>query len=710
MDTKHLLEIMTFDEKVGQLLQIAPFFFIKHADVEIAGEVKDLGLSRKNIFHAGSVLGIGSAEEMMQVQELYMKNHRLGIPLIFMADIIHGYETIFPVPIALASSFNPELVKQASRTSAVEASTAGIHVTFAPMADLVRDPRWGRVVESFGEDPYVNEVMVQASVEGFQAGDLKDERTLASCVKHFAGYGASEAGRDYNTVDLSRIQLHNGYLNGYKKAIEAGAKMVMTSFNVVEGIPATVNRYLLREVLRDLYQFKGVTISDYDSLHQILNHGCAEDDKEAAERGIMGGLDIEMASTCYIKHLKELVDEGVVDMKLIDEACLRVLDLKNDLGLFDNPYRGANPTEANRLVMSKEHLEQSLKAAYESLILLENKDILPLNKQVKVALIGPHATYDMTNGPWSWRGNQAHNTSLYDELKAFGVDVIHVNDQVDVSSYNEHDFKIIREADVVILALGEHVRESGEAHSKASLRLPRHQDDLFHMIKQHAKKIVTIVTAGRPLILNDVKESDALIYSWFLGTKHALAIVHTLFGLNHPSGKCPMSFPMHEGQVPLYYNHLNTGRPYQPQGHNEFTSYYLDMPNEPLYTFGEGLTYTKFMYGDLHVSKTEMIPQDTLDITIDITNVGEYTGHETVMLFIRDRVAAISRPVMELKKWQKIQLNPNESKTVQFRLTAIDLGYYDQEGKTVIEPGWFDIMVGPHAKDTQKQSFKFIKG
>ncbi|MDY0295030.1 MAG: glycoside hydrolase family 3 N-terminal domain-containing protein [Acholeplasmataceae bacterium] len=709
MDTKHLLNQMTFDEKIGQLLQIAPFFFIRHSKAEVAGEITDLGLTKKEIFNAGSVLGIGSAEEMMEVQKLYLEHHRLGIPLIFMADIVHGYETIFPVPIAMASSFNENLVRNAAKISAIEASTSGIHVTFAPMADLVRDPRWGRVVESFGEDPYLNEMMVQASVEGFQQS-LSDERTLASCVKHFAGYGASEAGRDYNTVDLSRVALHNGYLNGYKRAIDAGAKLIMTSFNVIEGIPATVNQYLLREVLRDLWHFKGVTISDYDSLHQILAHGCATDDQEAAQRGMTAGLDIEMASTCYIRHLEQLVLDEVVSMDLIDEAVLRVLNLKNDLGLFENPYRGASITDAKTLVLSSEHLDESLKAAYESLVLLENDGILPLDKSVKMALIGPHATDKQNNGPWSWKGNQTINPSLYDALTAYGAHVMYMNDQTDVQSYQSLDYQMMADADVVILALGEHTKESGEAHSKASLRLPRNQEALFHLVKKHAKKVVTLITAGRPLLLNEVKASNALMYTWFLGTRHAEAVVHTLYGKNYPSGKLPMSFPRCEGQIPIYYNHLNTGRPYQINGHNEFTSHYLDVSNEPLYTFGEGMTYTSFFYAEPKLSHKEMRVHDVTHLEIEITNKGLYPGDEIVMLFIKDRVATISRPVKELKKWAKIHLNPGDTKTVVFELSASDLSYFNSHGHRVIEPGWFDIMVGPNAKQTQTLSLKLIKG
>lgn len=710
MDTKKLLQQMTFEEKVGQMMQIAPFFFIEHINALIFGEVKDLGLTQKEIFHAGSVLGIGNAKEMIAVQERYLKTSRLGIPLIFMADIIHGYETIFPVPLALASSFNGELVRLASRISAVEASTAGIHVTFAPMADLVRDPRWGRVVESFGEDPYLNEVMTKASVTGFQTNDLKQEDTLAACVKHFAGYGASEAGRDYNTVDLSRVQMHNYYLSGYRSAIEAGAKLVMTSFNVIEGIPVTVNRFLLRDLLRDLYQFKGVVISDYDSLHQILAHGCAEDDKEAAQLGIDAGLDIEMASSCYIRHLEELSDSGTVDMKLIDEAVLRILDLKQELGLFDHPYKGASTSREEKLVRSKEHLDAALKVSHESIVLLENNNLLPLKSKMKVALVGPYATSKETNGPWSWHGNNDLNKSLNEALKNQGVDATICLSNPDFNTYQEHEINLIKEADVVILALGEHFRESGEAHSKGYIRLSKVQEDLFSHIKNIAKKTVTIITAGRPLILDKFTKSDALIYAWFLGSRHHEALVDILYGTVNPSGKLPMSFPVTEGQIPVYYNHLSTGRPYQVGGHNEYTSHYLDIPNEPLYTFGEGKSYTIFAYKNIHMNQHEMYAHEHVLLSLDITNTGNFTGKETVMLFIRDLVAKIARPVKELKQFKKIDLKPNETKKLTFKITTNDLSYYDDQGHKVLDPGMFDIMVGPNAKDVSTLKLELKKG
>ncbi len=693
MNTKELLKSLTREEKIGQMLQIAPFFFVKHAHVEVAGHLKALNLTKKQIFEAGSVLGIGNGHEMIEVQEVFLKESRHKIPLLFMADIIHGYETIFPVPLGLASSFNPKLAKKVARISALEAATSGIHVTFSPMADLSRDPRWGRVVESFGEDPYLNGQFSSAMVQGYQGDDLKQENNLASCVKHYAAYGKSEAGRDYNTVDLSRLSLHYDHMEGYRKAIEAGARLIMTSFNVVDGIPSTVNKYLLRDVLRDLWHFTGVTITDYDSLHQVIAHGVAEDDLQAALRGIDAGLDIEMASTCYVNYLSELVDQGLVDETLIDDACLRILDLKEELGLFDNPYKHAHPERATQIVRSKEHLDSARKVAHESIVLLENRQVLPLKSGTKVALVGPYATNRETNGPWSWHGNNALNANLQEALN-HDLEIIYINSSEVISDYQTDDFNVIEDADVVLYACGETIHESGEAHNRAKIALPRDQENLYHVLKKHAKKIVTIIFAGRPLILNELTSSDALVYAWFPGSEGAYALSDLLLGRMNPSGKLPMSFPRHEGQIPLYYNHLNTGRPYDPTHRNPFTSYYLDVPNTPLYPFGYGLSYTSFELGSSMLSSNHMSLNETVELKVQIKNTGMMRGQEVVQLYIRDHFAWIARPIKELKAFQKVMLEPGEEVTLTFNIDKTMLGYYTQDGLFVVEPGHFDLMIG----------------
>lgn len=691
MDINALLKSLTREEKIGQLLQIAPFYFIKHSDVQVFGNITDLNLNRDQVFQAGSVLGIGSREEMREVQEAYLKHSRHKIPLVFMADIIHGFQTIFPVPLGLASSFNDEHVMQTARVSALEASTSGIHVTFSPMADLVRDPRWGRVVESFGEDPYLNGRFTATMVKGYQMDDVKSIGHLASCVKHFAAYGKVEAGRDYNTVDLSRTSLHYDYLTGYREAIKAGAKLIMTSFNVFECIPATVNDYLLKKVLRDLWDFKGVVISDYDSLHQIIAHGVAKDDKEAAFKGIQAGLDIEMASTAYVNYLSELIDLGYVDEKLIDDACYRVLKLKDELGLFENPYKHGNHEIEASVVRSKEHLHKALKAAEESIVLLENNGTLPLKKHSKIALVGPYSQNGQTNGPWSWHGNGHLNETLYDVLKE-DYDIVYTLNSEHLLDYNETILKHIQEVEYVIYACGEMMKESGEAHNRAILSLPRDQESIYLKLKQHAKKLVTIIFAGRPLILNHVKTSDALLYAWFPGTMGTHAIKHIINGEVSPSGKLPMSFPRHEGQIPIYYNHLNTGRP-RISEQDEYTSYYLDMSNHPLYPFGYGLSYTTFK---MHKPQLELVNEHDVIAYVKVTidNVGDYDGKEVIQLYIRDFVASIARPTRELKAFQKIFIPKHESKEVTFTITKDMLMYYNQEGNHVFEPGEFGLYIG----------------
>ncbi len=709
MNIYELMKSLTREEKIGQLLQIAPFFFIKHAEVEVAGHVTELKLTRKQIFEAGSVLGIGSAKEMIEVQTAYLKHSRHKIPLLFMADIIHGYETIFPVPLGLASTFNERLVEHVARISAIEASTSGIHVTFSPMADLVRDPRWGRVVESFGEDPYLNGILSSAMVRGYQQDDIRKETHLASCVKHYAAYGKVEGGRDYNTVDLSRLSLHHDYLEGYRKAIEAGAKLIMTSFNVVDGIPATVNQYLLRDVLREQWQFQGVTISDYDSLHQIIAHGVATDDKEAAYRGLKAGLDIEMASTAYANHLSELIDEGLIDEQLLDEACLRVLELKEQVGLFENPYKHAYPDQALTIVRSQEHLDFARQVAHESIVLLENDGILPLTKKMSVALVGPYATSRDTNGPWSWHGKNALNANLYEALKD-DLNITFIKDSEDPKDYTEQDIRDIERADLVIFACGERIKESGEAHNRSYITLPRKQDRLYDLMRRHAQKLVTIIIAGRPLAIGHLQSSEAIIYAWFPGSEGARAIADIMMGRHHPSGKLPMSFPYHEGQIPVYYNHLNTGRPKIEGDHNEYTSYYLDTPNRPLYPFGYGLTYTTWVLGKPNLQKSTMKIDDRNQLQVTLTNTGKNQGSQVVQVYVRDVICWVSRPVKALKAFQKINLNPGETKTLTFMISPDWFLYYNDQGIKTYEPGEFIIMVGLDSEHTESLHLNIERG
>jgi beta-glucosidase len=709
MDIKQLLKDLTIEEKIGQLLQIAPFFFIEDIEIDVSGHVGPLALNEQKIFLAGSVLGIGHAKEMMSVQEKYLKKSRHKIPLMFMADIIHGYETIFPVPLALSCTWHETLIEKVARISAIEAQTAGIHVTFSPMADLVRDPRWGRVVESFGEDPHLQKVFARAMVKGYQNGDISKEGNIAACVKHFAAYGLTEAGRDYNTVDLSRTSLHNYFLSGYKAAIEAGAKLVMTAFNVLDGIPSTINQYLLRDVLRAQWQFEGVTISDYDSLHQVIEHGCAENDEQAALKGIQAGLDIEMASTCYMNHLKKHIEKDSTVELLLNQAVERILLLKKELGLFENPFKGANIDLEKTVVRSKAHLELSRSVAQESVVLLKNDGTLPIINK-RIALIGPYATSRETNGPWSWHGNNADNLSLEEAFQEAGIDIVYVNPSHDPKSYDEQDSLLITQADVIIAAVGETTRQSGEAHSRSAIDLPFGQEHLIAFAKTFDKKVVTVLYNGRPLILENIQSSDAILETWFTGSMGNHAIVDILTGKVNPSGKLTMSFPRNVGQIPIYYNHLNTGRPKIEGIQNEFVSYFLDVSNQPLYPFGFGLSYATFIYENLRLSSSKMTDLESITASIDVTNISNRDGYETVQLYLRDYVASISRPVMELKAYQKVWIKAGIKETITFEITKDMLGYKDPHGLDIYEHGTFKVMIGKHAEAVMSVDFDFIKG
>lgn len=694
MDINLLLKKLTIEEKIGQLLQLSPFHFIRDIEVEVFGHLKELGLTEKKVFSAGSVLGIHNAAEMISVQEKYLRKSTHQIPLVFMADIIHGYETIFPVPLALSTSWNPKLAFDMARVSAIEASTAGIHVTFSPMADLSRDPRWGRVVEGFGEDPYLNALFTKEMVKGYQQDDISQNGNVASCVKHFAAYGAAEGGRDYNTVDVSRLSLHNYYLKGYKAAIDAGAKLIMTSFNVLDGIPATINKHLLRGVLRDLWKFDGLTITDYDSLHQVVPHGNAENDEEAALKGIIAGLDIEMASTCYINYLKKLIENHEVDIKLLDEAVLRVLKLKEEIGLFDNPYKGASVELESTLVRSNDHLEISKKVAHESVVLLKNENLLPLSTHKKYALIGPYAETRNTNGPWSWHGKNELNHTLKETLLEKNISMTFVKQVVRVEDLTKEDLIELKNVDAVILALGENERESGEAHSKVDIKLPRNQEEFVEFFRQAGLDSIVLLYHGRPFDLSNIMDAKAILDVYYLGSMANDAIADILTGVINPSGKITMSYPRHVGQIPIYYNHLNTGRPKIEGDRNEYVSYYLDELNTPLFPFGFGLSYSKFSYQNLRLSQFEMSLNEEISLFIDVQNETEIGGFETVQLYIRDYVATISRPVKELKGFQKIWFAPHQKRVVEFVINKSLLSYLDDQGNEVIEPGRFQLMVG----------------
>ncbi len=698
---------LTIEEKIGQLMQLAPFFFIGDLKKEVYGPIQALGLKENEVFLSGSVLGIGNASEMKRVQKTYLEKSRHKIPLIFMADIIHGYKTIFPVPLAMAASFNPELVKKAARISALEAQTAGIHVTFSPMADLSRDPRWGRVVEGFGEDPYLNQVYAKAMVEGYQHDGIEKVGNLASCVKHFAAYGASEAGRDYNTVDMSRLNLHQYYLSGYKAAIDAGARLVMTSFNIIEGIPATQNKYLLRDVLKDNWQFDGVVISDYDSLRQTIEHGTSADDYEAAKKAILAGLDIEMATSSYVINLKKLIENGEVPMALLDDAVYRILKLKADLGLFDDPYKGADELKEQTFVLSNENKQVALEVARESMVLLKNEGTLPLESSSKIALLGEYITNSNTIGPWSWHGRKEDCIPLYEAISSYSKPTL-ISDKNDVLALNPEELYALKSAEVVVVAVGEHAIESGEAHSKVNITLKPKDENLIQQLHDMGKTVVLVLYHGRPLVLTSIESKvNAILDTFFLGTMSQQAIAETLFGKNNPSGKLTMSYPRHVGQIPIYYNYLNTGRPFKNDW-NPFTSFYLDVENTPLYPFGFGLSYSTFELSNLVVSKPTMKRNESMDISIEVKNTSHISGYETIQLYIRDYSAEVSRPVQELKQFKKIWIEKHSKTVVSFTISELDLVYVHSDLSLSADVGKFSILVGNASNRVLKTDFTLI--
>ncbi|WP_208588618.1 beta-glucosidase BglX [Gracilibacillus suaedae] len=718
MNLTQLLNNMTLDEKIDQLIQLATFFYAgAETRGEITGPMEDMGISQEIIRNSGSVLGASGAKEVKNIQKVYLENNRLGIPLLMMADIVHGFKTIFPVPLAVGCSWDEELAERSAEIAAKEAAVSGVHVTFAPMVDLVRDPRWGRVMETTGEDPYLNSIFAKAFVRGFQGSDLtNDTERVAACVKHFAAYGAPEGGRDYNTVNMSERELREYYLPAYKAALEEGCEMVMTAFNTVDGIPATGNKRLMRDLLREEWDFNGVMISDWGAVKELIPHGVAADESEAALKAINASVDIEMMTACYVKNLKDLVKAEEVKEELIDEAVIRILELKEKLGLFENPYRGADEQLEKEVIMSTEHREVAYELATKSCVLLKNEEILPLQKEEKIALIGPFANNGDILGQWSWQGSKEDAVKIYDGMiNKVGSDNVLIAQGSGIESATEDQFaeavKVAKEADVIVLALGEKSEMSGEAGSRSNIRLPDVQLKLIEEMKRLNKPIVSVLINGRPLDLNGVyKESDGILEAWFPGTEGGRAIADLLYGDVNPSGRLTMSFPYHVGQVPVYYNHYNTGRPKDaPDAQERYVSQYLDIPNEPLFPFGFGLSYTNYQYSDLSLSTDHLTANGEIEVSVKVENVGSTKGEEVVQLYVRDLVGEVVRPLKELKAFQKITLNPGEEREITFSLTEEQLRYYHEDLSFKSDKGKFQVFVGPNSKECLEQSFELRK-
>lgn len=708
-----LLEKMTIDEKIGQLLQLAAEFYSEKAE-EKTGPISNLGLSHENINNAGTTLGVSGASEAIRVQKKYMENHRLGIPTILMADIIHGYRTIFPIPLGIGSTWDIDVAKKVAEISAKEAAVSGLHVTFSPMVDLVRDPRWGRVMESTGEDPFLNSSFAEAFVKGYQGENLKNDFSrIAACVKHFAAYGAAIGGRDYNTVNMSERQLRDSYLPGYKAALDAGAKLVMTSFNTVDGIPATGNKWLFRDVLRKEFGFEGVVISDWGAVEELIPHGVAEDKKQAAELAIKAGVDIEMMTTCYTENLKNLIEEKIIDVSLLNEAVLRILTLKNDLGLFENPHRGADEELEKEVILSNEHREVAKDVARKSMVLLKNNGILPLNKTEKVAIIGPAANSNDILGVWSWQGRKEEAISLISGIEKLGAQYVAGKEVFDYFTPSlvaiEEAVTLAKTVDKVVLALGEKDWMSGEASSRSDIRLPQAQLDLFKSILKVNKNIIVTLYNGRPLDLQGIDEAKAIIEAWFPGTEGGAALAEILYGEYNPSGRLSMSFPETVGQIPVYYNYDNTGRPYVLNTDEKYQSKYLDVSNFAKYPFGFGLSYSNFVYSKFELDKNELTSDGIIQASILVENKSDKSGEDIVQLYICDKVGEVVRPVKELKDFKKVCLDAHEKKKVIFKITEDLLRYVHSDQTYSSDGGVFEVMVGSSSVDVQTQEFKLVK-
>ncbi|MCM3618887.1 glycoside hydrolase family 3 C-terminal domain-containing protein [Sutcliffiella horikoshii] len=708
-----LLEQMTLEEKISQLMQLATFFYKGAAgDGEITGPLEDMGISNDVVQNSGSVLGASGAWEVANIQREHLADNRLGIPLLMMADIVHGFKTIFPVPLAIGCSWDAELAEKSAEIAAKEASVSGVHVTFAPMVDLVRDPRWGRVMESTGEDPYLNSVFAKAFVRGFQGEDLtNDTHRVAACVKHFAAYGAPEGGRDYNTVNMSERQLRESYLPAYKAALDEGCEMVMTAFNTVDGIPASGNKKLMRDLLREEWGFDGVMISDWGAVKELIPHGVAEDEREAALKGLEAGVDIEMMTACYAKNLQDLVESGELSEELVDESVLRILNLKNKLGLFENPYRGTSEELEKEIIMSAEHRQAAKELAIKSSVLLKNDEILPLQKEQKIALIGPFAKNGDVLGPWSWQGSKEAAVQVFDGMLAkTSADNLLFAQGSDIETVTEEQLsqavETAKAADVLVLALGEASEMSGEGGCRADIRLPEAQLKLVAKMKELGKPVVTVLFNGRPLDLHGViDQSDALLEAWYPGTEAGSAIADLLFGEANPSGRLTMSFPYSVGQVPVYYNCFNTGRPQGENKQERYVTHYLDIPNEPLLPFGFGLSYTTFDYSEVSLSADSLTEDSSIEVSVNVSNTGERAGEETVQFYIRDLSGEIVRPLKELKGYEKVWLTPGESKQVTFTITEDQLRYYHSDLSFKSDKGKFHAMVGPNSNELMIKEF-----
>ena len=711
-----LIQRMTLEEKIGQMSQVTG----NNGQIgeKLRQDIKD--------GKVGSVINEVETKTINELQRIAVEESRLGIPLLIGRDVIHGFKTVFPIPLGLAATWNPEIVEQSARVAALEATSTGINWTFAPMLDICRDPRWGRIAESFGEDPFLASKLGTAMVKGFQGDDLKSDGSLLACAKHFAGYGAAEGGRDYGTTLIPEEELRNVYLKPFYAAKEAGVGSFMSGFNDLNGVPATGNRFLLQKVLRDDWNYTGFVVSDWNSITEMINHGFAVNEKEAALKAAGAGVDMEMVSTSYRDHLEQLLDEGEIDEKKIDAAVYRILKAKFDLGLFENPYV---KVDGKNHFGRASYLDVAKNAALQSMVLLKNEEnILPLSKKVeKIAVIGPMANQNYEQlGTWIFDGDTDLSVTPLEGLQArMGTQNVIFAEGLPYSrAKNQQGFyeaiNAAAKSDVVILCVGEESILSGEAHSRASLELPGAQNDLIRAVASAGKPVILVVIAGRPLAIGDITPyADAVLYAFHFGSMGGEALAELLLGDISPSGKLPVTFPKSAGQIPFYYNHKNTGRPTVPgswvniddipvnavQTSLGNTSNYLDMGYQPLYPFGYGLSYTTFEYSRLNVETPVVEMGGEISASVTVTNIGNYTADEVVQLYIRDLAGSITRPVKELKGFQRIRLEPNKSTRIQFKISTNDLSFFNQQMQEVTEPGDFSLWIGGSSATTLKGSF-----
>jgi len=728
----NLMNKMTLDEKIGQLNLVTPGGAVTGSVV--SKDVDDK--IRKGL--VGGLFGITTGpDKIRQAQDIAVKSSRLHIPLIFGLDVIHGHKTIFPIPLGLSCSWDTALIEKSARIAGTEASADGMDWAFSPMVDIARDPRWGRIAEGAGEDPYLGSLVARAMVKGYQGNDLTKNNVVMACVKHFALYGAAEGGRDYNTVDMSRLKMYQYYLAPYKAAVDAGVGSIMSSFNEIDGIPATGNKWLLTDLLRKQWGFGGFVVSDYTSVNEMIAHGMG-DLKEVSALALRAGLDMDMVSEGFLATLKKSLQEGKVTLLQIDAACRRILEAKYKLGLFDDPYRRMNTERAAKEILSDEHRKAAREVAAHCFVLLKNDNqLLPLKKSGSIALVGPLANNQRNMlGTWSVSGDYTKSINVIDGIKNVAgssvnilyakganlsddsnfikrVNVFGPEIEVDKRSPDELLNEAVDAAgksDIVVAVLGEAADMTGESSSLSDIGIPESQENLLKALVKTGKPVVLVLFNGRPMTLNwENDHVSAILDAWFGGTEAGNAIADVLFGNYNPSAKISVSFPRNVGQIPVYYNHKNTGRPYGGRGFPKFKSNYLDVSNDPLYPFGYGLSYTTFSYGNISLDKKQIKPGESLQIKVTVSNTGNYDGEETVQLYIRDMVASITQPVKELKKFQKIFLKKGESREVIFSLGVDDLRFYNNDLKYIYEPGDFKVFVGGNSQDVKEADFTLIK-